>query len=97
MNQPLRRSVGPLLTTRLRDLTVQDPRRMVSELNLCHLAEVLWREGPGTVRGCTFTRMGSGISLNTGMGLVGGIPNDITIADNTDRAMLLMLAWIVTD
>jgi hypothetical protein len=28
-------------------------------------------------------RMGSNISLNTGMGLVGGIPSDITIADNT--------------
>jgi hypothetical protein len=27
--------------------------------------------------------MGSNISLNTGMGLVGGIPSDITIADNT--------------
>ncbi len=39
--------------------------------------------GPGTVRGCTFIRMGSQISLNTGMGLVGGIPSDITIADNT--------------
>jgi hypothetical protein len=39
--------------------------------------------GPGTVRGCTFARMGSSISLNTGMGLVGGIPSDITIADNT--------------
>jgi hypothetical protein len=38
--------------------------------------------GPGLVRGCTFTRMGSNISLNTGMGLVGGIPSDITIADN---------------
>jgi hypothetical protein len=38
--------------------------------------------GPGTVRGSTFTRMGSNISLNTGMGLVGGIPSDITIADN---------------
>jgi hypothetical protein len=35
------------------------------------------------VRGCTFTRMGSNISLNTGMGLVGGIPSDITITDNT--------------
>lgn len=39
--------------------------------------------GPGTVRGCSFTRMGSNISLNTGMGLVGGVPNDITIVDNT--------------
>ncbi len=39
--------------------------------------------GPGTVRGCTFTRMGSNISLNTGMGLVGGIPSDITLTDNT--------------
>jgi len=39
--------------------------------------------GPGMVRNCVFTRMGSGISLNTGMGLVGGIPNDITIKDNT--------------
>jgi hypothetical protein len=38
--------------------------------------------GPGLVRGCTFTRMGSNISLNTGMGLVGGIPSDITITDN---------------
>jgi hypothetical protein len=27
--------------------------------------------------------MGSGVSLNTGMGLVGGIPSDITIANNT--------------
>lgn len=44
---------------------------------------VLIMSGPGTVRGCTFTRMGSNISLNTGMGLVGGIPSDITIADNT--------------
>jgi hypothetical protein len=39
--------------------------------------------GPGTVRNCVFTRMGSGISLNTGMGLVGGISSDITIANNT--------------
>jgi hypothetical protein len=44
---------------------------------------LLIMSGPGTVRGCTFVRMGNGISLNTGMGLVGGIPNDITIADNT--------------
>ena len=43
---------------------------------------LLIMSGPGTVRGCTFTRMGSNISLNTGMGLVGGIPSDITIADN---------------
>jgi hypothetical protein len=43
---------------------------------------LLIMSGPGTVRGCTFTRMGSNISLNTGMGLVGGIPCDITIADN---------------
>lgn len=39
--------------------------------------------GPGTVRGCTFVRMGSNLSLNTGMGLVGGIPSDIRILDNT--------------
>jgi hypothetical protein len=38
--------------------------------------------GPGTVRGCTFVRMGSNLSLNTGMGLVGGIPSDIRILDN---------------
>ena len=44
---------------------------------------LLIMSGPGTVRGCTFTRMGSNISLNTGMGLVGGIPSDITIADCT--------------
>ena len=44
---------------------------------------LLIMSGPGTVRGCTFTRMGSNISLNTGMGLGGGIPSDITIADNT--------------
>lgn len=44
---------------------------------------LLIMSGPGTVRGCTFTRLGSNISLNTGMGLVGGIPNDITIAENT--------------
>jgi hypothetical protein len=43
---------------------------------------LLIMSGPGTVRGCTFTRMGNNISLNTGMGLVGGIPSDITIADN---------------
>ncbi|MBK8094858.1 MAG: right-handed parallel beta-helix repeat-containing protein [Verrucomicrobiaceae bacterium] len=44
---------------------------------------LLIMSGPGLVRGCTFTRMGSNISLNTGMGLVGGIPSDITITDNT--------------
>ena len=44
---------------------------------------LLIMSGPGAVRGCTFTRMGSNISLNTGMGLVGGIPSDIVIADNT--------------
>jgi len=44
---------------------------------------LLIMSGPGTVRGCVFTRMGSNISLNTGMGLVGGIPSDITITDNT--------------
>jgi hypothetical protein len=44
---------------------------------------LLIMSGPGAVRGCNFTRMGSNISLNTGMGLVGGIPSDITIADNT--------------
>ena len=53
----------------------------------CHWEDnfqrLLIMSGPGTVRGCTFTRMGSNISLNTGMGLVGGIPNDITITDNT--------------
>jgi hypothetical protein len=43
---------------------------------------LLIMSGPGTVRGCTFTRMGSNISLNTGMGLVGGVPSEITIADN---------------
>jgi hypothetical protein len=44
---------------------------------------LLIMSGPGTVRDCTFTRWGSGISFNTGMGLVGGIPRDITIANNT--------------
>ena len=44
---------------------------------------LLIMSGPGLVRGCTFTRMGSNISLNAGMGLVGGIPSDITITDNT--------------
>lgn len=39
--------------------------------------------GPGAIRNCAFVRMGSGISLNTGMGLVGGIPSDITIENNT--------------
>ena len=52
----------------------------------CHWEDnfqrLLVMSGPGTVRGCTFTRMGSNISLNTGMGLVGGVPSDITIADN---------------
>lgn len=43
---------------------------------------LLIMSGPGIVRGCTFTRMGSNISLNTGMGLVGGIPSDITIVAN---------------
>ena len=53
----------------------------------CHWEDnfqrLLIMSGPGTVRDCTFIRMGSNISLNTGMGLVGGIPSDITIADNT--------------
>jgi hypothetical protein len=44
---------------------------------------LLLMSGPGMVRGCTFIRMGSQISLNTGMGLVGGIPSDITVEDNT--------------
>jgi len=52
----------------------------------CHWEDnfqrLLIMSGPGTVRGSRFTRMGSNISLNTGMGLVGGIPSDITIADN---------------
>jgi hypothetical protein len=43
---------------------------------------LLIMSGPGLVRGCAFTRMGSNISLNTGMGLVGGIPSDITLTDN---------------
>lgn len=38
--------------------------------------------GPGTLRNCNFLRMGSAVGLNTGMGLVGGIPNDITISNN---------------
>lgn len=44
---------------------------------------LLIMSGPGLVRDSTFTRMGSNISLNTGMGLVGGIPSDITITGNT--------------
>jgi hypothetical protein len=44
---------------------------------------LLIMSGPGIVRGCTFTRWGGNISLNTGMGLVGGIPSDITIEGNT--------------
>lgn len=44
---------------------------------------LLIMSGPGTVRGCTFTRMGANVSLNTGMGLVGGIPSDITIDGNS--------------
>lgn len=44
---------------------------------------LLIMSGPGTVRGCTFARIGSNLSLNTGMGLVGGIPSDVTLADNT--------------
>jgi len=44
---------------------------------------LLIMSGPGIVRGCTLARMGSNISLNTGMGLVGGVPSGITIADNT--------------
>jgi len=38
--------------------------------------------GPGLLRDCTFTRMGNAIGLNTGMGMVGGIPRDITITGN---------------
>jgi hypothetical protein len=44
---------------------------------------LLVMSGPGTVRGCVFVRWGAGLDLNTGMGLVGGVPSDITIADNT--------------
>jgi hypothetical protein len=44
---------------------------------------LLIMSGPGLVRGCSFTRMGSNISLNTGMGFVGGIPSDITRTGNT--------------
>ena len=43
---------------------------------------LLIMSGPGTVRDCTFIRMGSNISLNTGMGLVGGIPSNISIMNN---------------
>jgi len=38
--------------------------------------------GPGTLRGCSFVRMGNAVSLNTGIGVVGGLPRDIIIADN---------------
>lgn len=44
---------------------------------------LLIMSGPGTVRDCTFARWGGGIELNTGMGLVGGVPSDITITGNT--------------
>lgn len=44
---------------------------------------LLIMSGPGTIRGNKFLRWGSGIVLNTGMGLVGGIPNGITIEKNT--------------
>lgn len=44
---------------------------------------LLIMSGPGIVRGNTFARWGSNIILNTGMGLVGGIPSDITITGNT--------------
>ena len=44
---------------------------------------LLIMSGPGVVRDCTFVRMGNGISLNTGMGLVGGIPSDVTITGST--------------
>jgi len=57
------------------------------EVRHCHWSDnfqrLLIMSGPGSVRGCTITRMGSNVSLNTGMGLVGGIPSDVTIADNT--------------
>ena len=43
---------------------------------------LLIMSGPGTVRGNTFARWGAGISLNTGMGTVGGIPSGIVIANN---------------
>jgi hypothetical protein len=39
--------------------------------------------GPGILRDCTFHRMGNAIGINTGIGTVGGIPHDITIANNT--------------
>lgn len=47
------------------------------------LQRLLIMSGPGTVRGNTFARWGSGISLNTGMGTVGGVPDGVVIADNT--------------
>jgi len=53
----------------------------------CHWEDsfqrILIMSGPGTIRGNKFSRWGSGIVLNTGMGLVGGIPNGITIEKNT--------------
>jgi hypothetical protein len=39
--------------------------------------------GPGILQNFTFIRMGNAIGLNTGIGTVGGIPRDITIADNS--------------
>lgn len=45
---------------------------------------LLIQSGPGTVRGCTFTRQGSALELNSVMPYVeGGVPRDITIAENT--------------
>jgi hypothetical protein len=53
----------------------------------CHWQDdyqrLLIQSGPGTVRDCTFTRLGSAIELNSVMPYVeGGVPRDITIAGN---------------
>jgi hypothetical protein len=44
---------------------------------------LLIQSGPGVVRHCTFTRLGSSIELNSVMDYVeGGVPRDITIKNN---------------
>jgi hypothetical protein len=44
---------------------------------------LLIQSGPGVVRNCTFTRLGSSIELNSVMDYVeGGVPRDITIENN---------------
>ena len=51
-----------------------------------HYQRLLIQSGPGIVRHCRFTRLGSSIKLNSVMDYVeGGVPRDITIKNNVFR------------